>query len=136
VNTPGGHAAPPRSVVIGIGIVTALSSLAPLAGAQDGPSPPEVNVQEAHGTYSVRAGFHVLQPPSVVFAVLTDYEDIPRFMADIKTSKVLERSAGGAVVEQEGISRFWSEPASCGVRSAEITRSSTLIRIEILVTRF
>ena len=39
-------------------------------------------------------------------AVLTDYERIPQFMPDMEISRVLERTASGAVVEQEAVSRF------------------------------
>jgi hypothetical protein len=41
-----------------------------------------------------------------VFAVLTDYEQIPRFTPGVKTSTVLERGVGSAVVEQEATSRL------------------------------
>ena len=39
-------------------------------------------------------------------AVLTDYDRIPKFMPDLQVSKVLERTASGAIVEQEAVSRF------------------------------
>jgi ribosome-associated toxin RatA of RatAB toxin-antitoxin module len=87
-------------------VAAGLIAVARLAAAQTGESLPDVTVQEERGIYSVKARFHVPQAPAVAFAVLTDYEHIPRFMSDIKTSWVLERSAGRAVVEQEGISRF------------------------------
>ena len=102
----GGRSGARRFFVAGLAITAALSCVPPLASANDEQSAPDVTVREEHGTYSVRARFHVPQPPSVALAVLTDYEHIPRFMSDIATSKVLERSAGRAVVEQEGISRF------------------------------
>jgi hypothetical protein len=102
----GGRTGARRFFVAGLAVAAAMSCFAPTASAKDAQSLPDVTVQEEHGTYSVRARFHVPQPPSVALAVLTDYEHIPRFMSDIATSKVLERSAGRAVVEQEGISRF------------------------------
>jgi hypothetical protein len=40
----------------------------------------------------------------VAWSVLTDYEQIPRFLPDVRTSIVRERAAGWAVVEQEGMS--------------------------------
>jgi len=40
----------------------------------------------------------------VALAVLTDYEQIPRFMPDVRTSVVRERAVGWAVVEQEAVS--------------------------------
>ena len=105
-NGSGGRMGARRFFVAVVAVVAALSCRAPLASAKDGHSQPDVTVQEEHGTYSVRARFHVPQSPSLAFAVLTDYEHIPRFMSDIKTSTVLERSAGRAVVDQEGLSRF------------------------------
>src|SRR5919204_466521 len=66
---------------------------------------PNVTVTEDRGTYSVTARFQVSQPPAVVLAVLTDYEQIPRFMPRVRTSIVLERAGDRAVVEQEAVSR-------------------------------
>jgi carbon monoxide dehydrogenase subunit G len=63
-------------------------------------------VVEANGLYSVTANFHVPQTPAAVVTVLTNYEQIPRFMPGVKTSVVLERTPGGAVVEQEAVSRL------------------------------
>jgi uncharacterized membrane protein len=58
-------------------------------------------VREERGVYTVVARFPVDQPASAVLAVLTDYEQIPRFMPDVRTSIVRERTTGRAVVEQE-----------------------------------
>jgi ribosome-associated toxin RatA of RatAB toxin-antitoxin module len=67
---------------------------------------PQTNptVREERGVYTVVARFLVDQPPSVVLAVLTDYEQIPRFMPDVRTSIVRERTTGRVVVEQEAVS--------------------------------
>ena len=65
-----------------------------------------VTVDEEHGVYRVEARFAVPQPAATVFAVLTDYEQIPRFMPDVRRSRVLERGSGRAVVEQEATPRF------------------------------
>jgi hypothetical protein len=46
------------------------------------------------------------QPASVALTVLTDYEQIPRFMTDVRTSMVRERGTGWAIVEQEAESRL------------------------------
>ena len=78
----------------------------PLTAADDPPSQPAVTVREARGIYSVTARFEVPQAPALALAVLTDYEQIPRFMPGVKTSLVLERSPGRAVVEQEAVSRL------------------------------
>jgi carbon monoxide dehydrogenase subunit G len=52
----------------------------------------------------VVARFTVDQSPSAALTVLTDYEQIPRFMPGVRTSTVLERTAGHVVVEQEAVS--------------------------------
>ena len=84
--------------------------LLPLAGATitatNGARPPEVTVREQGGVYSVAARFQVSQPPAVALAVLTDYEQIPRFMPRVTTSIVRERSAERVVIEQEAVSRL------------------------------
>ena len=68
------------------------------------PAPGSLSVQEERGVYTVLARFAVDQPGSVALAVLTDYEQIPRFMPGVLSSTVLERSAGRAMVEQEAVS--------------------------------
>lgn len=70
------------------------------------PSAAEIAVTEAGGIYRVTAKFTVPAPPGGVAAVLTDYERIPEFMPDVKTSQVLERSDAGLVVEQEAAATF------------------------------
>jgi ribosome-associated toxin RatA of RatAB toxin-antitoxin module len=68
--------------------------------------PASLTVREEKGVYTVVAHFLVDQPPSVALSVLTDYEQIPRFMPDVRTSIVRERGTGWAVVEQEAVSAF------------------------------
>jgi ribosome-associated toxin RatA of RatAB toxin-antitoxin module len=63
----------------------------------------DVSVDARDGLYHVSATFSVPQPASAAFAVLTDYEQIPRFMPDVRKSQVLERREGGIVVEQEAV---------------------------------
>lgn len=70
------------------------------------PAVPVVTVKEDRGVYAVTARFDVAAPPLVALSVLTDYEQIPRFMPGVKTSVVHERAGGRAVIEQEAISRF------------------------------
>jgi carbon monoxide dehydrogenase subunit G len=76
----------------------------PAAGAE--PRTPYVAVVEENGMYRVDASFEVPVPSSTALAVLTDYERIPRFMPDVKTSVVRERFTGGAIVEQEAVPRM------------------------------
>jgi ribosome-associated toxin RatA of RatAB toxin-antitoxin module len=68
--------------------------------------PANLTVREEKGVYTVFAHFLVDQSPSVALTVLTDYEQIPRFMPDVRTSIVRERGTGWAVVEQEAVSAF------------------------------
>jgi ribosome-associated toxin RatA of RatAB toxin-antitoxin module len=70
------------------------------------PPAPDVTVREERGVYTVSARFVVPQPPAVARAVLTDYEEIPRFLPDIKTSVVRERTEGSIVVEQEAVAHM------------------------------
>jgi carbon monoxide dehydrogenase subunit G len=78
------------------------------SGIQGGPAAeaPVVTVTETNGLFSVSAAFAVTESPQTVIAVLTDYERIPEFMPDMQISKVLRRTATGAIVEQQAVSRF------------------------------
>ena len=76
-----------------------------LPGAAQTAAPGGVIVQEQRGLYRVSARFVVPASPDAVLKVLTDYENIPRFMPDVKRSVVLERGPGRAVVEQEAQAR-------------------------------
>ena len=67
---------------------------------------PQVTVREQAGVYRVSAAFSVAQPAATALAVLTDYEGIPRFMPDVETSTVRERSGGTVIVEQEAVARL------------------------------
>jgi ribosome-associated toxin RatA of RatAB toxin-antitoxin module len=88
---------------------------------------PDVTVREERGVYSVSARFEVPQAPSVALAVLTDYEAIPRFLPDVKTSIVRERTGGRLLVEQEAVARMML--FSKRVRLVlEITQADGLIR--------
>lgn len=89
----------------------AVSLCAVLPGAQlaatvDPASSPELTVHETHGTYSVTARFDVPHSPEIALDVLSDYEGIPRFMPDVRTSTVLERGPGRVLVAQEAVSQF------------------------------
>jgi ribosome-associated toxin RatA of RatAB toxin-antitoxin module len=66
--------------------------------------PTNVTVREDRGVYTVAARFVVDEPAAVAMAVLTDYEQIPRFMPAVRASIVRERAVGKTVVEQEAVS--------------------------------
>jgi Polyketide cyclase / dehydrase and lipid transport len=100
----GGRLTDARRFVLAAALLVAVT--ASMSATADCESDPEVTVREQGGVYSVIARFRVPQPPSVALAVLTDYEDIPRFMPQVKTSVVLERNGDHVVVEQEAVSRL------------------------------
>jgi carbon monoxide dehydrogenase subunit G len=77
-----------------------------LAATTGTPESAQVIVRENEGVYTVAAHFQVSQPPSIALSVLTDYEQIPRFMPGVTTSIVRERSEGRVVVEQEAVARM------------------------------
>jgi ribosome-associated toxin RatA of RatAB toxin-antitoxin module len=91
-------------------VATAMILAIPLPGAHlmatADPEPSQVEVREARGLYTVTARFEVPQAPATALAVLSDYEQIPRFMPDVRTSIVRRRAPGRLVVEQEAESRF------------------------------
>ena len=82
-----------------------LGVLATVAPAAAQPRP-EVAVQERAGVYHVTATFSVPQTAAVAMGVLANYDDIARFMPDIRTSTVLERVDDYTVVEQEAVAKF------------------------------
>lgn len=94
----------PLAMVTVLTVTIALSTPA-AAGAQASPAP-EIAVTEAAGVYRVTAEFTVASAPGTVASVLTDYERIPEFMPDVKTSQVVERNNAGLVVEQEAAAKF------------------------------
>lgn len=75
-----------------------------IAGSAAAQSP--VSVTEADGTYHVSATFSVPQAPEAVIAVLTDFERIPKYVPDMKTSTVRGRTDTATVVEQEAVAKF------------------------------
>ena len=83
-----------------IAVAVSLSASAPTAAADD------VTVVVERGTYSVAARFEVPEGPGVALAVLSDYAEIPRFMPDVRTSVILERTSDHVVIEQEAVSQY------------------------------
>ena len=113
--------------VLGLGVVL-LGARLTAAASEPAPSP-QVTVHEVQGTYTVTARFDVPQPSAVAFAVLSDYEQIPKFMPDVRRSIVLERSAGRATVEQEAISQFMMFSKKVHLL-LEVTEGENSIRFE------
>lgn len=81
-------------------LLTGTSAPAEIIGGGD------LRVRQEAGLYAVSARFDVPQAPALALAVLTDYEQIPRFMPDVTSSIVRRRFPGGAVVEQEAVARL------------------------------
>jgi ribosome-associated toxin RatA of RatAB toxin-antitoxin module len=95
-----------RRFVVSVLFTSCLLMVAP-AASTDTPMPdPQVSVEQTKGVYRVRARFVVPESPAVALSVLTDYEQIPRFMPDVKSSIVRERSAERVIVEQEAVARM------------------------------
>jgi hypothetical protein len=90
-----------RQFVVVAALLLASTAAVPAAGGQPGP----VSVRGERGVYRVAASFVTAQPAAVAHAVLTDYERIPDYMPDVRSSRVLERGTGRAVVEQEAVAR-------------------------------
>lgn len=84
-------------------VLVAMAAAGPLAAPAAAPA---IAVSEAGGVYRVTASFAVAQPAAIVVGVLTDFERIPEFMPDVRSSNVLERSAAGTIVEQSAVARF------------------------------
>ncbi len=105
LKTSGGRACVRRILISGL-ILAGLIPVARLKATDDLASAPAVTVREERGVYSVAARFQVPQSPALALAVLTDYEQIPRFMPGVETSIVLERASGLVIVEQEAVSHL------------------------------
>jgi carbon monoxide dehydrogenase subunit G len=96
-----------RRLFVGIAILMSGIYHDETTNAEEPPRPSaQVTVREDAGVYRVAARFEVAQPASVARAVLTDYEQIPRFMPDVKTSIVRERFPDGVIVEQEAVAHM------------------------------
>jgi len=99
----GGRAGARRLVVTAALVAFSAIAIPAIVVAQNEPL---VTVTEDNGTYKVAATFTVPEAESFALATLTDYAQIPRFMPEVLTSTVLERSEDRAVVEQEAVARF------------------------------
>src|SRR5688572_28202233 len=91
-----------RPRVLAVGLLTAFTMTMRATPADQA----RVDVSEERGTYQVVATFQVAQRAATAMMVLTDYERIPKFMPDVRTSRVLERRRNRVVVEQEAFARF------------------------------
>jgi ribosome-associated toxin RatA of RatAB toxin-antitoxin module len=56
--------------------------------------------------FEVASTGEVSAAPAAVWKILTNYERMPEFVPDLKTTKVLSRSGNRVVLEQYGVARF------------------------------
>ena len=78
-----------------------LASAVVLAGATTAGGP--VTVRRDGQAYRVSASFATRQTAAVARAVLTDYEGIPRYMPDVRTSRVVSREPAQVVVMSQPV---------------------------------
>jgi ribosome-associated toxin RatA of RatAB toxin-antitoxin module len=90
-----------RRGLVALAVVIVSTVAIGAAGSQVAP----VSVRQQDGVYRVSASFATTQPVGIARAVLTDYEQIPRFMPDVRSSRILERHDDRTVVEQEAVAR-------------------------------
>ena len=86
-------------------LIVTIGALAPVVTSGSAGAP-AIKVTEEGGVYHVVASFVVPEPPETALSVLKDYEAIPRFMPDLRLSRVRERDGARVLVEQEGVSRM------------------------------
>jgi ribosome-associated toxin RatA of RatAB toxin-antitoxin module len=105
VDTAGGRSSARRLVVVWT-LIVATSLPWPAAAASSGDGVEAITVREEQGTFTIAARFTVPASPAIAMAVLTDYDNIPRFLPNVRTSRVLERTDNRPLVEQEAVVRF------------------------------
>jgi ribosome-associated toxin RatA of RatAB toxin-antitoxin module len=64
-----------------------------------------VDAEDRH-VFEVEASGAVQAAPAAVWKILTDYERMPEFVPDLRSSRVLSRTGKRAIVEQFGQARF------------------------------
>jgi ribosome-associated toxin RatA of RatAB toxin-antitoxin module len=94
-----------------IAALTAIAAAAGLIAAwaadpASAPHAPKVKVDIAGDTIRVDVDFLIDAPRETVWAVLTDFERMPRFVSNLKESRVLERTPGRVHLIQKGVASF------------------------------
>jgi carbon monoxide dehydrogenase subunit G len=74
-----------------------------VAGAADDLS---VDVKRNGRSFAVRAAATVAAPVAMVWEVLTDYDNLARFIPGLSSSAVQSRAANRVLIEQKGEARF------------------------------
>ena len=68
-------------------------------------SPVDLTVTQHDGLYRVRGSFSVVASVDTAWAVITDYEGIPRFVKSVRASVVERGAAGPRRVNQEAVQK-------------------------------
>lgn len=88
----------------------------------------DVAVSYKDGRYEARFAFDIGVPPAVALAVLTDFERMPEFVPNLKSSRVLAREGPRWRIAQEGEVRFGFFRLSFdSVRQIELTQDGRLL---------
>jgi carbon monoxide dehydrogenase subunit G len=83
-----------------------LALFAAQAGAACAAEDLDVEVERNGHSFAVRAGATLAAPVSLVWEVLTDYDNLARFIPGLLQSAVQLRAANRVVLEQKGEARF------------------------------
>jgi carbon monoxide dehydrogenase subunit G len=89
-------------VIASLAMATAMSTAMSTVASDGAESPIDVHVSRADKTVSVRVSFLVDVTPDQAWSVLTDYENMPRFLPNLHWSSVLNRRGNTLEVAQKG----------------------------------
>ncbi len=65
-----------------------------------------LRIERVNDEFLLDGTFHAPVPSTVAWAVLTDYEGMPRFMDDLQESRVIERDGTRLRLVQRGVTRL------------------------------
>ncbi len=84
-------------------LVLASCLLPPLPAAAEDVA---VRIERVGDEFVLEGAFHVAVVPAVAWAVLTDYEGMPKFVEDLRESRVIEHDGDRLRVVQRGVTRL------------------------------
>lgn len=84
----------------------ALALLAAHVGAASGAEDLAIEVERVGERFLVRARATLAAPAPLAWQVLTDYDNLPRFIPGLSSSRVQVRAGNRAMLEQKGEARF------------------------------
>ncbi|MCU0868203.1 MAG: SRPBCC family protein [Burkholderiales bacterium] len=95
--------------------------------------PIDARVDREGDTWVVRATLQVAVPPAIAWAVLTDYEAMPRFLPDLTESRRIGTTPDGAVrLLQKGVMRFGPFAQAWEAERAVVLTPETLVTSHLL----